>query len=117
MEEFEGINFKRGFLQLIILALVKKEDMYGLQIIDEAARRSQGLFQTQIGSLYPVLYKLLKSGFITSYEVPSDKYMNRVYYHITDKGKNYLKLLTKQFNDVMYGITMILEESQAENES
>ena len=117
MGEFEGINFKRGFLQLVILALVKKEDMYGLQIIEEAAKRSQGLFQTQIGSLYPVLYKLLNNQLITSYEVPSDKYMNRVYYRITDQGRNYLKLLTKQYNDVMCGITLILEDSQAEDGS
>lgn len=90
--------------------------MYGLQIIEEAARRSQGLFQTQIGSLYPVLYKLWKNGYIAPYEVPSDKYMNRVYYSITDKGRDYLRLLTKQFNDVMYGISLVLKGSQTDNE-
>ena len=116
MSEFEEINFKRGFLQLVILALVKRKDMYGLQIIEEAAERSQGLFQTQIGSLYPVLYKLLSNNFINSYTVPSDRYKDRVYYHITEKGLAYLEFLTKQFHNVMYGITLILEEGQAEYE-
>lgn len=110
MEELIGVNFKRGFLQLIILSLLTHEDMYGLQIIEETDKRSHGLFQTQIGSLYPVLYKLLESHCISSKTVPSSRYMHRVYYHIEKEGLEYLEVLKQQFYDITNGIKFLIEE-------
>ena len=116
MGEFESINFKRGFLVLVILSLLKKEEMYGLQIIEEASERSHGLFTTQIGSLYPAIYRLLDGQYISVHEVPLDKHSKRIYYKIEDRGLRYLDFLMKQFFEVMEGLTLIIEEAQTANE-
>lgn len=55
-------SFRRGVMSLVILALLKREDMYGYQLVQETEKRSGGRLTTQEGSLYPVLYKLLDQG-------------------------------------------------------
>lgn len=52
-------SFRRGVMSLVILGLLKKEDMYGYQLVQETERKSGGRITTQEGSLYPVLYKLV----------------------------------------------------------
>ena len=58
-------SFRRGVMSLVILALLKKEDMYGYQLVQEIGQRSGGRLTTQEGSLYPVLYKLVDQGLIS----------------------------------------------------
>ena len=116
MWEFEPINYKRGFLQLIILSLLSQRDMYGYQMVQETARQSGGRYITQEGSLYPILYKLLEGKYITSYEKYATPRLRHIYYHIEEKGLDYLDFLQKQFDEVTYGIRLILKEDTAENE-
>ena len=115
MSGFESINFKRGYLPLIILSLLSQEDMYGYQIVQEIVRQSKGKFITQEGSLYPVLYRLLGGEYISSYDVFATKRMRHIYYHLENKGREYLEELQRQFDDMTQGIRFILrEETPAE---
>ena len=63
------MSFRRGVMSLVILGLLKKEDMYGYQLVQETERRSGGRIVTQEGSLYPVLYKLVDQGLISDRKV------------------------------------------------
>ena len=56
------MSFRRGVMSLVILGLLKKQDMYGYQLVQETERQSGGRIVTQEGSLYPVLYKLVDQG-------------------------------------------------------
>lgn len=108
-------NYQRGLAPLIILSLLKKEDMYGYQLVQETERASKGKIITQEGSLYPVLYKLEQSGFISSKKVLVGKKMTRVYYHIESKGIDYLHALIGEYETVTQGMFLIIhgqEESQ-----
>ena len=86
-ENFQG-SFRRGLMPLVILSLLKNEDMYGYQLVQETERRSGGAIVTQEGSLYPVLYKLLDAGFISDRRVLVGKRMTRVYYHLEEDRKS-----------------------------
>ena len=44
-------SFRRGVMSLVILGLLKKEDMYGYQLVQETERKSGGSLTTQEGSL------------------------------------------------------------------
>ena len=59
-------SFRRGVMSLVILSLLKREDMYGYQLVQETERSSGGKITTQEGSLYPVLYKLVDQGLIST---------------------------------------------------
>ena len=108
-------NYQRGLAPLVILSLLKQEDMYGYQLVQETERVSRGKIITQEGSLYPVLYKLEESGFISSRKVLVGKRMTRVYYHIEALGREYLEVLVKEYETVTEGMFHIIHR-QEEND-
>ena len=48
----------KGSITLLILRLLSQRDMYGYQIIQEASRRSDSVFEFKEGTLYPALHSL-----------------------------------------------------------
>lgn len=103
-------SFRRGVMSLVILALLKREDMYGYQLVQQTEALSGGRIITQEGSLYPVLYKLLDKGYISDRKVRVGKRMNRIYYHLEPAGEAQLQKLVAEYNDTMRGIYLILGE-------
>ena len=101
-------TFRRGIMSLVILALLKQEDMYGYQLVQETINISNGLIVTQEGSLYPVLYKLLDQGLISDKRIRVGKRMTRIYYHLEPAGEVKLQQLIQEFNDITTGVTMII---------
>lgn len=110
------ISFRRGVMSLVILALLKREDMYGYQLVQETARSSGGKLTTQEGSLYPVLYKLVEQGMISDRRVLVGKRMTRVYYHLEPAGDAYLQALIQEYEDVTQGVYQIIRKEETEDE-
>lgn len=109
-------SFRRGVMSLVILALLKREDMYGYQLVQETERSSGGALVTQEGSLYPVLYKLLDQGLISDYRVKSGKRMTRVYYHLEKSGEARLEELIREYTETTRGIFSIIGKEGVSNE-
>lgn len=103
-------SFRRGVMTLVILALLKKEDMYGYQLVQQTLNVSGGRIVTQEGSLYPVLYKLLDQELISDRKVKVGKRMTRIYYHLEPAGEKRLQELIQEYEQTTQGIYMILEE-------
>lgn len=101
-------NFQRGVMSLVILAQLKREDMYGYQLVQETEKSSGGRLTTQEGSLYPVLYKLLDQGLISDRKVQVGKRMMRVYYHLEPAGEKRLKELIQEYEEVTNGVLQII---------
>jgi PadR family transcriptional regulator PadR len=106
-------SFRRGIMTLVILVLLKREDMYGYQLVQETQRSSGGRIVTQEGSLYPVLYKLLDQGLISDRKVQVGKRMTRIYYHIEPEGEVRLRELVQEYEDITKGIHMLIREADA----
>lgn len=58
--------------------------------------------------MYPVLYKLEDSGYISSRRVKSGKRMTRVYYHIEPEGLAALEQMTHDYLELTGGVLAIL---------
>jgi DNA-binding PadR family transcriptional regulator len=74
----------------IILSILSKDESYGYEIIQNVKKISNGKIEYGDGTLYPVLHKLEKNGFIESYWKIADTGRKRKYYKISDKGKKEL---------------------------
>jgi len=105
-------SFRRGIMSMIILLLLKRQDMYGYQLVQETERTSGGKLTTQEGSLYPVLYKLLDQGLISDYKVLVGKRMQRVYYHLEPAGEQRCKELIREYEEVSSGVFQIIKEAK-----
>ena len=101
----------KGSTTMLILNLLKQEDMYGYQMIKKLKETSENVFELKEGTLYPILHTLEEKGYITSYwdESASKK---RKYYSITKKGKDVLKeketewkIFSNSVNKVLGGVS------------
>lgn len=109
-------SFRRGVMSLVILALLKREDMYGYQLVQETSNSSGGKITTQEGSLYPVLYRLLDQGLISDRKVQVGKRMTRVYYHLEPEGEARLTELIREYKETTQGVFQIINEEGDTNE-
>lgn len=75
----------------IILYQLKEEDKYGLEIVDAINKCSQNKIDVKQTTLYPLLKKLEKSRFISSYWQDSEIGGKRHYYKITENGLSQLE--------------------------
>lgn len=82
---FDG-QLLKGTVVMLVLRLLRENDMYGYQIIREIEQRSQNVLELNEGALYPVLHKLEAKEFIESYWEEAGESRRRKYYHITPKG-------------------------------
>lgn len=104
-------NFKRGTAEMLVLYLLSKEDLYGYQITQAFAEKSDGVYTMLEGSLYPVLYRLTEAGFISDYTKQVGKRRTRRYYHLEDKGRAYYKEILAEYDAVTGSIMKILDRN------
>lgn len=74
----------------ILLTIIADNESYGYEIIKKVKELSDGKIEYKDGTLYPVLHKLEKKGFIESYWKVTEKNRKRKYYKICEKGKKEL---------------------------
>ena len=88
------MKFDKGLMAgsgtMLVLALLERSDMYGYQIIEELARRSNNTFEMKEGTLYPILHTLEKGKYLTSYRQEAPSGRERKYYHLTRRGRQFL---------------------------
>ena len=92
---------------LLVLSLLRGQDLYGYQMITELERRSDHTFQMKEGTLYPVLKKLENSGYVTAYEAEANG-RTRKYYHITQKGLKQLAREAEEWSAYARGVNSVL---------
>lgn len=100
-------NFKRGTVELVVLSVLTKKDMYGYEIVKEVEKLSDGCFTLPLGTLYPIFYRFSENGYISDYDEVSSKRL-RKYYHLEAKGREYYEELLAEYKKISAGIEMIL---------
>ena len=101
-------NLKRGTVELSVLTLLQKGDMYGYEISQQLFEQSGELYQIQESSLYPSLYRLVEKGLISYRTEKVGKRRVRVYYHLETAGEEYLKELKREYISHTAGVLRIL---------
>ena len=92
---------------LLVLSLLKGQDLYGYQMITELERRSDHTFQMKEGTLYPVLKKLENSGYVTSYQAEANG-RTRKYYRLTRRGRELLADKKEEWKNFRQGVSDVL---------
>ncbi|RNF39373.1 PadR family transcriptional regulator [Planococcus salinus] len=87
----------KGSIDLLLLTLLAKRDLYGYEITKTLNQLSDGSYEMSEGTLYPALKRLERKLWLTSYwsETAAGR---RKYYKITDLGKMELENKQKNFN-------------------
>jgi PadR family transcriptional regulator PadR len=86
-------ELKKGSAALLVLALVEARPRHGYEISKLIESRSAGVVRFNVASLYPLLYRLEKRGWIQGRWVEKAGQRRRRYYRLTGEGR---KVLARQ---------------------
>jgi len=100
-------ELKKGSAELLILSLVEDQPRHGYDIGQLIEQRSGGTLKFSVGSLYPLLYRLEKRGWILGRWVEKPHQRRRRYYRLTAEGKKVLKAQRSSWREFVAAINSI----------
>lgn len=109
------MSFDKGLTSvsttILILSFLKREDMYGYQLMTELQKRSNNVFCLKEGTLYPVLYSLQRDGFLRSYSKQAKSGRMRKYYSLTEDGRKLLEKKLKEWDVFTATLNDMIQET------
>ena len=84
------IDIKRGSAELMVLAAIEQRARHGYEIAKLIDDRSGGKLRFHIASLYPMLYRMERRGWIDGKWVEKSGQRRRRYYRLTPDGRKVL---------------------------
>ncbi len=105
-------ELKKGSVQLCIMALLRRERMYGSQIIRELKDVSGGYFDLKEGTLYPALHRMEKRGYLKSEWVQEGDSPPKKFYRLTKEGEAAYSKATAEWERMVSSTSRVLEEAE-----
>jgi len=100
-------ELKKGSAELLILSLVEDQPRHGYDIGNLIERRSKGTLKFNVASLYPLLYRLERRGWIQGRWVEKAGQRRRRYYRLTAEGKKVLAAQRNSWREFVEAINRI----------
>ncbi len=100
-------ELKKGSAELLILSLVEIRPRHGYEISKLIESRSDGVLRFNVASLYPLLYRLEKRGWIQGRWVEKAGQRRRRYYRLTREGRKVLAAQRSGWEEFVAAINRI----------
>src|SRR5262245_39257557 len=103
-------ELKRGSLELIVLRLLSPGEAYGYEIVSRLTADSDGVLTVSDGTLYPVLYRLERGGFVAVRWGPPRRGVPRKDSRLTETGRKELARLTHEWTTFAEAMAKLLRD-------
>ncbi|MGA2133516.1 MAG: PadR family transcriptional regulator [Bryobacteraceae bacterium] len=103
----QNMELKKGSAELLILSLIEAQPRHGYDIGKLIEQRSGGTVKFRVASLYPLLYRLEKRGWIDGHWVEKAGQRRRRYYRLTKAGHQILAAQRRGWQDFVEAINRI----------
>lgn len=97
-------QFKKGLLDLCVLAIIDKKETYGYEIVNLIAET----IEISEGTIYPLLKRLTDQGYCLTRLVESKQGGARKYYKLSAQGKKHLNNLRHEWQSLSSKMNEIL---------
>ncbi|MEG0284291.1 MAG: PadR family transcriptional regulator [Erysipelotrichales bacterium] len=104
-------QFKKGIIELCVLQLIKRKDMYGYQVVEELDK----YINVSVNTIYPILRRLTNEGYLATYESDEDG-RKRKFYTISMPGHDYFNKNYKEWKEFNEKVLKIFEEGDNNGE-
>lgn len=105
---------KRATTEMLVLLVLSSKPMYTYEIMSELERMSGGYLS--FNTLYIAIYRLKELLFIEeSNKSVSDDNRMRVYFSITDTGREYLNNLIIEYRKFSSVVDLVINQNRIEN--
>lgn len=106
-------EWKKGSAELLILSLVEARPRHGYEISKLIEQRSGGAVRFHVASLYPLLYRMEKRGWVEGRWVEKSGQRRRRYYRLTRPGRKILASQRHGWQAFVEAINRIVEAEHA----
>ncbi len=106
----DDTQLMKGILEGCVLAVIAKGETYGYEILTEMER--VGFDELGEGTLYPVLTRLDKNGYIACRKAKSPLGPIRKYFTITETGRDYLEGFKRSYRKIAESTNKVLFEEE-----
>src|SRR5206468_375435 len=102
------VEWKKVSAELLILSLVEARPRHGYEISKLIEQRSGGAVRFYVASLYPLLYRLEKRGWLQGRWVEKVGQRRRRYYRLTTEGRTVLKARRRSWSEFVAAVRRIV---------
>lgn len=100
-------EWKKGSAELLLLSLIESVPRHGYEIGKLIEQRSQGALRFHAASLYPLLYRLEKRGWVQGKWVEKAGQRRRRFYTLTAQGRKVLATQRKGWKDFVLAMNRV----------
>ncbi|MGH9663884.1 MAG: PadR family transcriptional regulator [Bryobacteraceae bacterium] len=97
-------EWKKGSAELLVLSLLEDQPRHGYDISKLIQIRSGGALRFHVTSLYPLLYRLEKRGWVEGRWVEKAEQRRRRFYSLTPEGRKVLRSQRKSWQEFVAAI-------------
>jgi PadR family transcriptional regulator PadR len=102
-----NVQFKKGVLELCVLAELYQRDCYGYELVEEISKD----IDISEGTIYPLLRRLKGEGHVVTYLQESQEGPPRKYYKITELGRQRSIDLIREWKNFSGGVSKIVDRA------
>lgn len=99
----------KGYIDIIILSMLYREDLYGYELGKRVKEQTQNNFELKEGTLYLAFKRLEQSGYIESYWGDESVGGRRKYYRLKHVGRSHLIKRKREWEHLKTIMDLILK--------
>ncbi|GGB03953.1 PadR family transcriptional regulator [Macrococcus hajekii] len=103
-----NIQFKKGILELVVMHEISLRDQYGYELSQNISE----FLSIADGTLYPMLRRLVKEGYLDTYMGKNSGGPARKYYAMTQQGFSHLNELEREWNALKLSVEAFLQKGE-----
>jgi transcriptional regulator len=106
-------ELKKGTAEVLILSLLENRPRHGYEIAKLIEERSKGVLEFHVASLYPMLYRLERRGWIEGRWLEKAGQRRRRFYRLTAAGRKALPEQRRSWREFIRAIERVAQTEQA----
>ena len=100
-------DLKKGSAELMVLAVVEDQPRHGYDIARRIDERSDGVLRFHVASLYPMLYRMERRGWIQGRWLEKTGQRRRRYYRLTPDGRKVLAAQRREWQSLVAALDKV----------
>ena len=100
-------DLKKGSAELMVLAVVEDQPRHGYDIARRIDERSDGVLRFHVASLYPMLYRMERRGWIQGRWLEKTGQRRRRYYRRTPDGRKVLAAQRREWQSLVAALDKV----------
>jgi len=97
-------QFKKGIIEMCVIAVVSEKDKYGFEVIDTLSKA----IDVNENTVYPILRRLTDQGYFTTYTESTTQGAPRKYFKITPEGVQKMDEYRQEWQQFLAGVFKIM---------